>query len=301
MVLRTAFHHTKKQSVCQLFCAVSILAAAPPLADEEKEKEEAEERSAPAGSVVYKAICKEGEDELERPTSALAFSGLAAGLSMGFSLVAQGLLRSHMPDSGWRPLIVSFGYSVGFLIVVLGLQQLFTENTLTVILPLLTRKDGATLRNVVRLWVTVVLANLAGALAFAFVIARTRVFDDATNYAFLRIGEESLRDGFATTLLRGVFAGWLIATMVWLLPFAETARVWVIVIITYVVGLGGFSHVIAGSIDVMYLALGGHISWTDCFGSYVIPSLIGNIIGGVSLVAAINHAQVVAGGKGKDA
>ena len=278
----------------------AILAAARPMADEEKEKEEAEERMSPAGAIVYQAICKEGVDELKRPTAALAWSGLAAGLSMGFSLVAQGLLQSHLAESNWRPLIASLGYSVGFLIVVLGRQQLFTENTLTVILPLLTRQDGGSVRNVARLWVTVLIANLVGALIFAFVLAKTRVFDDAANYAFLRIGEESLRGSFATTLLRGVFAGWLIAIMVWLLPFAESARVWVIIIVTYVVGLGGFSHVIAGSIDVMYLAWGGHISWYDCFVGFTIPALIGNIIGGVALVAAINHAQVVAGGHGKD-
>ena len=271
------------------------------MADSQKEHQDAEQRSSPSGAVVYHAICKEGEDELHRSTSALAWSGLAAGLSMGFSLVAQGLLRAHIPETSWRPLVASLGYSVGFLIVVLGRQQLFTENTLTVILPLLSKKDGSTVRNVARLWTTVLLANLLGALLFAFVIARTTAFDPDVDQAFVRIAQEGLRAGFATTLLRGVFAGWLIALMVWLLPFAESARVWVIIIITYVVGLAGLSHVIAGSIDEMFLAWRGSISWMDCFGGYVIPALIGNILGGVSLVAAINHAQVVAGEKGADA
>src|SRR5437870_5057366 len=83
--------------------------------------------------------------------------------------------------------------------------------------------------NVARLWTTVLLANLVGALLFAFVIARTTAFDPDVEDAFVRIGQEGLRAGFATTLLRGVFAGWLIALMVWLLPFAESARVWVII------------------------------------------------------------------------
>jgi formate/nitrite transporter FocA (FNT family) len=272
----------------------------PRMADSQKEHQQAEQRSSPSGSVVYHAICKEGEDELSRTTSALGWSGLAAGLSMGFSMVAQGLLRAHLADTSWRPLVASLGYSVGFLIVILGRQQLFTENTLTVILPLLQKRDGQMVRNVARLWTTVLLANLLGALLFAFVVARTTAFDSDANDAFVRIAQEGLRAGFATTLLRGVFAGWLIALMVWLLPFAEAARVWVIIIITYVVGLAGLSHVVAGSVDEMYLAWRGSISWTDCFGSYVIPALIGNIIGGVSLVAAINHAQVVAGEKGTD-
>ena len=268
---------------------------------DEKEKEEAEERSSPSGAVVYHAIRSEGEEELERPTSALMWSGLAAGLSMGFSFVAQALLRAHIPDASWRPLIVNFGYSIGFLIVVLGRQQLFTENTLTVILPLLVKKDGATLRNVARLWVVVFLANLAGALLFALVLAKTTAFDSNVADAFRALGDEATRAGFATTLLRGIFGGWLIAMMVWLLPFAETARVWVIIIITYLVGLGGFSHVIAGATETMYLAFIGRISWLQCFDGYIVPALIGNTIGGVSLVAAINHAQVVAGGKGMDA
>src|SRR5690242_10257459 len=84
----------------------------------ETEHRQAEERMAPRAAVVYEAIRKEGEDELTRPTSALAWSGVAAGLSMGFSLVAMGLLRAHLPDAPWRPLISSLGYSVGFLIVI---------------------------------------------------------------------------------------------------------------------------------------------------------------------------------------
>jgi len=268
---------------------------------EEEEVKKAEERTSPSGAIVYQAICKEGSDELERSTSALAWSGLAAGLSMGFSLVGLGLLRAHLPDAEWRPLVVNFGYSLGFLIVVLGRQQLFTENTLTVILPLLNRRDGATLRNVARLWTTVLLANLAGAVVFAAVIAKTEVFDPATNEAFMRLGQESMRSGFAVTLLRGIFAGWLIALMVWLLPFAESARVWVIVIVTWIVGLGGMSHVIAGSVETCYLAFIGRVSFYEAVAGYTIPALIGNVIGGVALVAAINHAQVVAGEEGTDA
>jgi formate/nitrite transporter FocA (FNT family) len=106
--------------------------------------------------------------------------------------------------------------------------------------------------------------------------------------------------GFGTVLWRGVFAGWLIALMVWLLPFAEMARVWVIIIVTYVVGLGQFSHIVAGAVEVFALASAGEKSWLDVFGHFIIPTLIGNIIGGVTLVAAINHAQIVAGSDGED-
>src|SRR5436190_7266334 len=93
----------------------------------EKERREAEERSSPSGAVVYKAILKEGFDELDRPFSALFWSGLAAGLSMGASLLAEGFLGAHLPDAPWKPLLTKLGYSVGFVVVILGRQQLFTE------------------------------------------------------------------------------------------------------------------------------------------------------------------------------
>src|SRR5256885_10715414 len=124
---------------------------------------EATERSSPSGKIVYKAISKEGEEELDRSSAALFWSGLAAGLSMGFSMIAEGLLMSRLPDTEWRPLIAKFGYSAGFLIVILGRQQLFTENTLTPVLPFLQGKVKARLANVLRLWIIVLTANLIGA------------------------------------------------------------------------------------------------------------------------------------------
>jgi len=255
---------------------------------------QAEQRRGLPAQVVHEAIRREGEAELARPASALAWSALAAGLSMGFSLVAEGLLRAHLPDAPWRPVIAKLGYSVGFLIVVLGRQQLFTENTLTVILPLLTKMDRATLGRIVRLWSIVLGANLLGALLFALAIAHTDVFGSATRAVFAQIGLESIRGGPMTILVRGIFAGWLIALMVWLLPAAEGSKVWVILVLTYVVGLGGLAHVIAGSVETLFAAVSGLASpftWAGWF----VPTLIGNVIGGVSLVAALNHAQVVSG------
>src|SRR3954463_13942260 len=144
---------------------------------EEQVDQKAEEHSSPSAHVVYEAIRKEGRHELERKSSSLAWSGLAAGMSMGFSFVAQALLQHHLPDTNWRPLLATFGYSVGFLIVILGRQQLFTENTLTVILPLLHRKDPRDIFRVARLWIIVLVANLIGSFVFAWVLAKSSVFD----------------------------------------------------------------------------------------------------------------------------
>lgn len=259
----------------------------------EKELEEAEERSAVSAMIVHEAIRLEGEQELGRSSSALFWSGLAAGLSMGFSLIAEGLLRSRLPDAPWRPVITKLGYSFGFLLVVLGRQQLFTENTLTPILPLLLRCDRGTFRNVLRLWSVVLVSNLIGALAMAWVLGNTGVFRPEAQKAFGELGRESLSVSFGLALLRGIFAGWLIAFMVWLLPFAEAFRVVVIVALTWLVGLGQLTHVIAGSVEVLYLAATGAASFLNVAGGYILPTLIGNILGGVALVAALNHAQVI--------
>jgi formate/nitrite transporter FocA (FNT family) len=258
--------------------------------------EEAEERSAPAPAVVYEAIYGEGRDELKRGSSSLFFSGLAAGLSMGFSLISEGLLRAYLPDVPWRPLVAKLGYSVGFLIVVLGRQQLFTENTLTAVVPLLANRTGGMLRNVARLWGVVLLANLVGALAFAFVLGRTELFKPEVHHAFVDIAHKAVENGFWLTLLKGVFAGWLIALLVWMLPASESSHVLVIVLVTWLVGVGEFAHIVAGAVEVFYLAVVSQLGWGETFTRFIIPTLIGNVLGGVTLVSALNHAQVTAGG-----
>lgn len=258
-----------------------------------QEVKDVEKRGTPRAAVVYETVREEGEFEMSRTISALAWSGLAAGLSMGFSMVSEGLLQNHLPDAEWRPLVSKFGYSIGFLIVILGRQQLFTENTLTVILPLLLRKDLKTLFCVARLWTTVFLANVVGAFIFAYVIAHTNIFSEDVRHTFTEIGREAMMGDWTTIFLRAIFAGWLIALMVWLLPAAETARVWIIIIMTYWVALGGYAHIIAGSVETFFAALNGAADWSSVFGNWMLPTLLGNIIGGTSLVAVLAHAQVV--------
>ncbi|OGX82434.1 formate/nitrite transporter family protein [Hymenobacter glacialis] len=259
-----------------------------------QKEQEAKKRSAPSSKVIHKAILLEGREELSRSSGALFWSGLAAGLAMGLSMIAEGVMTHYLPDSPWRPLVANLGYSLGFLVVILGRQQLFTENTLTPIMPLLERRTWGNLRNVLRLWGVVLVANLLGCLALALAVAHTDVFEPAIRAEFAHLGEQALAPGFGIVLLRGIFAGWLIALMVWLLPYAETGRIWVIIIMTYVVGICHFSHVIAGSAEVFTLAASGKASWGHVLGGFVVPALLGNILGGVVLVAALNHAQVAA-------
>lgn len=260
------------------------------------ERKQVEDRKAIGAHVVYETIRREGEEELKRPATALAWSALAAGLSMGFSFITEALLMARLPDQPWRPLIARSGYCVGFLIVILGRQQLFTENTLTVVLPLLVRKDLSTLLRMLRLWIVVLSANLLGTFLFALCVAKIALFEPSVQQCLTEIGAGHLGASFGKVLMRSIFAGWLIALMVWLLPGAESSKVFIIVVITYLVGISGFNHIIAGSTTMFFLIATKSLSWSAYTLHFFIPTLIGNMIGGLSLVAALGHAQV-AGGK----
>jgi len=265
-----------------------------PTLTKEQEKE-AENRTSVTALVVHETIRKDGDEELRRSNSALAWSGLAAGLSMGFSFLAQALFYSQVPASPWRPVIVNLGYPLGFLITIIGRQQLFTENTLTVIIPLLARRNLTTFLSVLRLWGVVLAANLAGAHIFAWVAGNTPLLRPEVRDAMRQIALQAADVSFGTAVLRGVFAGWMIAMVVWMLAATDSNRVPIIVILTYFVGLAGLTHIVAGSVEVLFLVMTGLKPWWSYVANYMTPTLIGNIFGGVTLVSALNHAQVIAG------
>jgi formate/nitrite transporter FocA (FNT family) len=268
---------------------------APQLTKEEEEKSRAVE-STPL-PVIHEVIRRRGEDELSRPNSALVWSGLAAGMSMGFSMIAEALLVTHLPAQPWAVVISKFGYSVGFLLVILGRQQLFTENTLTPVLPVLAKRDVGTALQMLRLWVIVLIFNVIGAVCVAWVLGHTSAFDLDTRRTFSRMGLHAIGNSLSTTLIRGIFAGWLIAFVVWLIPALPNERFWIILLLTWLVGLGNLSHSIAGSVETLYVVLTGDATWREFFVNFFIPAVLGNTIGGVSLVAVLNHAQVVSGKK----
>jgi formate-nitrite transporter family protein len=206
-----------------------------------KQKREVDEQSRPNAALIHETIRAEGESELERTWWALGLSGLAAGLSIGFSMVLQGELHAHLPDGAAVKTIAPFGYTAGFVIVVLGRQQLFTENTLTPILPLLHNRDLPTARKVLALWAMVLATNIAGAFLFAAAIIHSHAFEAAITSAFSADARHLVEGSFGVTVVRAILAGWLIALMVWLLPAAESSRLLVIIFITYIIGLCGFS------------------------------------------------------------
>jgi formate/nitrite transporter FocA (FNT family) len=259
----------------------------------EEEQGQVEERKHPRAQVLYEAIRLEGEHELERPFGALAWSGLAAGLSMGFSFVAMGLLHALLPHADWSKLVVALGYGVGFLIVIVGRQQLFTENSLTPIIPLLQARNRTMFLKVCRLWAIVLASNLIGTLAFAFVVHRTRVFDSAAADSFAELGREVMAGGFTSHFVRAIFAGWLIALMTWMLAGAD-ARAFIVMVMTYLIGVGHLSHVIAGSCEAFFAVFNGDATFWQYLSRFLAPVALGNMLGGVALVTLLSHAQVAA-------
>ena len=215
-----------------------------------------------------------------------------AGLAVGSSLIVKGLLRYHLPEATWRPLVVHLGYPVGFILVVLGQLQMISGNTLTPIVPLLRRLDGHTLRGVFRVWLIVAVANLSGALAIAAILARTPVFDAPVQVVFTQVSQESMGSNVGVTFLRAIFAGWLIALMVWILHAGESPRWFIVALITYVISIGHFAQALAGAVEVFYLAVSGSTTWLKALGGFILPALIGNVLGGAALLAILSAGKI---------
>jgi formate/nitrite transporter FocA (FNT family) len=211
---------------------------------------------------------------------------------MGLSLVAEGMLRMHLPEAPWTPLISKLGYTVGFLVVVLGRQELFTEQTLNAILPLLSRdREHGAIANVARVWIVILLANIAGTAAFAAFTAWSGAFPPEAHRAFSHIGHAALSHSFATTFGRAIYAGFIIASMIWLLPAADSARFWIIFVLAWLVGVAGLAHIVAGSAETLYVVLMGQRTIAEWVTGFFVPTFLGNSIGGVALVAALAHVQ----------
>lgn len=258
-----------------------------------KEADDVEEMSSPRTPVIYEIVRRLGDEEMDRPVTSLWWSGTAAGLSISFSLLAQGILQEHLPAAPWTALVVSLGYSVGFVMVVLSRQQLFTESTVTAVLTVMADFTRANLWRLARLWSVVLLANMAGTLIAAVLCTFTPVLTPELKAAMLDIAGQILNHSWLEMLFRAIASGFLIATMVWLIPSAEAAQFHVIVVITYLIAAAGFMHIVAGSVEAFFLVLNGQLGILRMATEFFIPVLLGNIIGGTALFALIAYAQVM--------
>ena len=228
-----------------------------------------------------------------RPATSLWWSGVAAGLSISFSLFSQAVLRVHLPDTGWRPLVSSFGYAVGFLMVVLARQQLFNENTITVVLPLAAQFTLSNLLRLGRVWVIVFFANMTGTLFAAAFCNFAPVISPEIRDGMLELSRQMMENSWLVMFFRAISAGFLIAAMVWLIPSAEAAQFHVITLMTYLIAVGDFTHIIAGSVEAFLLVVCGQLGVWPMVANFTIPVLLGNIVGGTALFALISYAQVM--------
>ena len=257
-----------------------------------KEQHEVEKNQPPRAAVLHEIIRTQGDQELERSVAALWWSALAAGLTMGLSLMGMGLLNSRLPDGEGFKVIASFGYCAGFLAVILSRPQLFTENTLTAVLPIMSKPTLGNFGRLLRLWAVVLIGNLCGTLLVAYVMLELPIFDSKTDVAFLDIGRKVMENDVSQMFAKGIISGWMIATMVWMIPSMESAKMWIIILITYLMALGDFTHIVVGSMEVSYLVFAGELPWSDFWQVFAGPTLAGNIIGGSFIFALISHAQI---------
>ena len=244
-------------------------------------------------SVIFEAIRRQGEHELSRGFSALWWSGVAAGLAISTSVLCKGFLVAALPDADWTKAVSNLGYSVGFLIVILGRLQLFTENTITPILPLFISPTGESFARTGRLWSIVFAANMVGCFLAAAVLVAGNIVPHAQFEGILEVARHYAEASAMEHLTWGVPAGFLIASLVWILPRMEGAgEVLAILVLTYMIGLGGLSHVVAGSTELFILLLRNEITFVHAVFGGILPAFIGNIIGGTGIFAALAYAQV---------
>ncbi len=250
------------------------------------------DKSLPRAAVLHEVIRSTGEEELKRSTAALVWSSLAAGLTMGFSPLARGVLQRHLDGVPGGFLLESFGYTFGFLAVIIARQQLFTENTLTAVPPLMTKPSVHVLGRLLRMWSVELAGNLVGVSLFAWGWLHLQQFDQPTQVSFARTGTALMANSTFAMFTKGILAGWIIAMMVWMLAATQRLRLTIIVICTYVIAIGGFTHIVVGAAEVMYLVFAGSVSLADAVTHFGLPTLAGNVVVGSLIFALISHAQV---------
>ncbi|EXB71832.1 MULTISPECIES: formate/nitrite transporter family protein [Acinetobacter] len=257
-----------------------------------REKMAVEEHEKLSPRLVYEIIRRDGAEELDRPTAALIFSGIAAGLVISFSFVFKAIIASYIPtDAIWTDLITNFGYTIGFLIAILGHMQLFTENTITTVVPLFKPFSLDKLRAVGRLWGIVILCNIIGTALASLFFLTTDLFTPDIDKALDELAHHVASFSAIQNLLKGVMSGLLIAALVWMLPSVSN-KFLVIFFMTYLIGLGDFTHVVVGSTEMSYLVWQGEASVGEYLFNFLIPTTIGNIIGGTGVFTLLIYGQV---------
>ena len=240
---------------------------------------------------IYERVCDDTVEELRRPPSSLAFSGLFAGFTIALAPLAYALALVTLGDGDSQKFVAALLYPIGYIAVIIGRAQFFTENTLYPVM--VTMRKPEFLGTSSRLWAIVYATNLAGAFLFAMLAIFTGALGDPVQAKLVAEGVGDTSGPLTSTFWSAVVTGWLLALVAWLVEASEHAigQIAVIYVITLVVGLGGFDHCIATTVEAFTALLEGPLALGDLLG-WLAVTTVGNIIGGVMIVAAINYGQV---------
>lgn len=248
----------------------------------------------PSAEDIYEQVALNAKTELKRTTVSLGISGFAGGIFMGLSGMGSALAVGLFGESTRTHFLASMFYPLGFIVVIIGRAQLFTENTLyPVALVLSERRE---FWNTLRLWCTVLPANVLGALAFAALAARTAALQPDTRNALIHLGLAAAQRPAPDIFWSAVTAGWIIATAAWLVSGSHsiTGSVIILWMLTFVVGLGRFAHCIATSSEILASVLSGQFALLGYL-KWLALAVAGNVCGGVLMVTLLEYGQAVYG------
>ena len=260
--------------------------------EQEAEEQSVEEAASLSPRMIYEVIRRDGEEELARTKRSLFWSGIAAGILISLSVLGEAVLRTYLPDTPQRYLIENLGYSLGFLAVIMGRMQLFTENTITTVLPVMRAKTWHVFGCMCRLWVIVLGANVIGAFAAAALFVYTPALSPELMPAIVALSEHATGMGAAQGFWRAIPAGVIVALIVWMLPQAAEAAFFLILAFTWLIAAGDFTHIVAGSVEMAVLILQGSLGAGDAIFAFFLPVLAGNIVGGTVIFALLAWGQV---------
>ena len=245
----------------------------------------------PTAIEIFAQVSRNARHELQRPLRALAISGVAGGLTMGLTGLSVSAVQAALGNAPWAEFVALLFYPVGFLAVILGRAQLFTENTLYPVALILAERRHVWAT--VRLWAVVFPSNVAGAFLFALLAARTRALQPAMLQALAKIGVAATTPTPRHIFWSAVVGGWIIALVAWLVSGSHsiTGSFAVIWTLTFIVGLGHFAHCIATSGEILAAVLSHNLPAAAYF-RWLLPAAFGNITGGVVLVTLLEYGQI---------
>lgn len=252
----------------------------------------------PTADEIYEQVSRNARHELDRPTIALAISGIAGGITMGLTALSISIVVGALGPSTTSRFIAQFFYPMGFIAVILGRAQLFTENTLyPVALMLAERRHGW---STLRLWAIVLPSNVIGAFLFALLAARSGGLRPEYVSAMVVFGAEAAHVPLIHVFWSAVIAGWIIALVAWLVSGSHsiTGSALLIWLLTFIVGLGRFAHCIASSGEIFAAVLQHQVATAQYF-AWLLAAVGGNIVGGVMIVTLLEYGQVK-GGEGEE-